>query len=664
MASVLINFSEPIFVFTLILIVIFVGPLLFRFIRVPDVAGYIIAGILIGPYGFKLIERDSGIELLGSIGLLYIMFLAGLELDPVKLKESRKNSILFGSFTFTIPFSLGIVVSIFFLKLPFISSVLVSIMFSTHTLVAYPIARRLGIVRDTAVLTAIGGTIITDTIVLLILSLISGSSPNNLLIKDFIILLLKFSVYLILVFFSYPRIARWFFKHIKRDRIVHYLFLITMVCISSVIAELIGIEAIIGAFTAGLALNRSIPKNSLLMHHIDFVGNLLFIPVFLIGIGMMINTGILFSGTELWYISFVLIISALVGKWIAALITQVILRFSVLQRNVLFGLTSSHAAATLAVILIGFEKQMISENIFNATILIILISSIIASFVTEKYGKRLAIINAQEPEEVLKRSERILVPVSNPSTMANLVSLAYSFNSINPTESVYILSVVNDDKSVKNNLKNVRECLETNVAEYNHLSENIKVLTRIDLNVSSGILRTAKEYMIHHILFGWGEKTTTSQKIFGNIFDHLLTGEQTLFVCNFNQPIDNIEKIITIMPKDIEYEPSFSSIMDKLSVVPLKGDGLRIIYQHKGQVVQNFRKADSKKSRLNMQFKFYQQLSEIDIPEEDHLLIVLFFLRQQSVAYNALHNSVVRKIVTEHKTGNILIVVPGFDENE
>ncbi|NJM15148.1 MAG: cation:proton antiporter [Bacteroidales bacterium] len=503
---------EPLAIFTALIATIFFAPFLFRFLRLPNVASFILAGMLIGPYGFNVLARDASIELLGVMGLLYIMFMAGLELDPDKLKASKKNSIVFGLLTFFFPFIIGYIVSVYLLKLELFAALLVSIMFSTHTLVAYPIVRKLGINANMAVLTAVGGTIITDTLVLMILSIVSQSFSGGAIGLVILKLSVFFALYMIAVITLYPRLARWFFKNIKRDRPVHYLFLLLMVCVSAMVAELIGSEAIIGAFAAGLALSRAIPKKSLLMHHIEFAGNILFIPVFLISIGMLINTRILLQGTYIWYISAVLIFAALAGKWLAAMAAQKVLKFNFVQGQLLFGLTSSHAAATIAVILIGFEKHIIDENIFNATVLIIMASSLVASFFTEKYGKKMAVgLHAAKDSEPL---ERIMVPVSNPHSMESLVNLAYAFRQPHAGEPVYLLSIVNDDDTQDNLLK-VRETLEENVSEFNHLVEGIKVVTRVDLSISSGIIRTAKEHAITDIVFGWGGRNSPTQKVFG-----------------------------------------------------------------------------------------------------------------------------------------------------
>ena len=647
---------EPLLIFTVLIGIILLSPFLFRLIKVPDVASFIIMGVLIGPYGFNILSKDSSIDLLGTIGLLYIMFLAGLELDPERLRAGRNNSIIFGLFTFLIPFILGLFVSKNILQLENNAIMLVSIMFSTHTLIAYPIVRKLGINRDVSVLTAIGGTIITDTLVLIILSIITqnfhqGSPVGFKIIK----LLFYFSIYIAFVFYAFPKIARWFFKYIKRDRPVHYLFLLFMVCISSLMAELIGVEAIIGAFVAGLALNKSIPRNSLLMHHVDFMGNVLFIPVFLISIGMLINTRILFTGTYLWFVAAVLIVTAFAGKWLAALISQKILGFNNTQRNLLFGLTSSHAAATIAIILIGYEKQMIDISIFNATVLIILASSLIGSFITEKSGRKLALSYDFTGNE--KQPERILVPISNPDTMAGLVEIANKFNAVYSSEPVYVLSILNENRSASENILKIRKTLENNISEFNNLSENLKVITRVDLSISGGIIRAAKEYMVSDIVFGWGEKTTTSQRIFGNIFDHLLTSIQTLFAIKLSKGLALYSKVVVNVPANFDHEHSFIPIIRKINQLPGTGSKLEFRAEDEAYLVK-IKSLLSKKARHRI---IYNTKGFNEPGNEPETINIFFLLRKQSVSYNLKHNTVVEKMISANSINDFILVVPGFE---
>lgn len=651
----LLPFQEPLLIFTSLIGIILLSPFVFRLIRIPDLASFIIMGVVLGPYGLNVLARDTSIELLGTVGLLYIMFMAGLDLDLEKLKTSRKNSIVFGLFTFLLPFILGLYVTKSILELENRAALLVSIMFSTHTLVAYPIVRRLGVTRDVAVLTAVGGTIITDTAVLLILSLVTQHIDGHSLSRDLIMLVLYFAAYTFFVFYTFPRIARWFFKHIKRDRPVHFLFLLFMVCVSSFLARIIGVEPIIGAFMAGLALNRSIPRNSLLMHHVDFVGNILFIPVFLIGIGMLIDTSILFSGTYLWFVSLILIVTAFTGKWLAAFISQKILKLSAVQRGLIFGLSSSHAAATLAIIFLAYEKQIIDVSIFNASILIILVSSLVATLVTEKYGKRLA-LSADFVRDA-KQPERILVAISNPNTMENLVGLANSIHPVQSSEPVYVLNILDDNRSSRENILKIREMLENNVSEFNNLNENLKVITRVDLSISSGIIRAAKEFLISDIVFGLAGKSTASQRIFGSIFDHLMNSEQTLFAIKIEASIADIKRFVIHIPARLENEPAFESVFRKILALRKPATEFEFRCEHEN-TAKKIRSIWPKRNR----FRVIYRSDGLNVPERNPGTVnVLFLMRKQSVSYHIKNNRMVSQATSSNNTCDFIIIVPGFE---
>ncbi|MBI9067142.1 MAG: cation:proton antiporter [Salinivirgaceae bacterium] len=648
--------TEPLYIFTTLILLIFLAPFIFRIFKIPDVASFIIAGILIGPYGFNILTRDSSIQLFGTVGLLYIMFVVGLELDIDKLKSSWRNSIIFGILTFAFPFLLGMLVSKYILQLPFNAALLISIMFSTHTLVAYPIVRKLGIHKNISVITAIGGTIITDTLVLIILSTSFRAFPSESHTFQILKTLLFFAAYLLVVFYSYPKIAKWFFKYIKRDRPVHFLFLLVMVCVSSIAAKLIGFEPIIGAFVAGIALNHNIPKNSQLMHHVDFVGNFLFIPAFLIGIGMIINVRILFDGPYIWFVSAILISAAILGKWLAAFVTGKLLAFTTNQRKLLFSLSSSRAAATIAVVLIGFQKQIIDENIFNASILIILVTCLLASILTEKHSKKIVLEGDFNDDE--STLERILVPVSNTATMFNLVLLANSFRSNQSIEPVYVLNIISDNQSSRQNLLNIRNEMNSNVSDFNDLDESIKIITRVDLNVASGIIRAAKEYMATDIIFGWGAKMNTSEKFFGNIYDHLFKNDQTLYCCKINQSLQTINKIFVVLPGGIEKDPSFINIFKKLVKLPLIENYKISIVPVFGQKEENISPVISKLSK-KISFEKTVDSTLKNLHLDNSSLTILFLFRKESVAFNATNNQMIKNYYNENLKHDFILIVPG-----
>ena len=341
--------DDPVQVFTVILLIILFGPLLLARLRVPGVVGLILAGTLVGPHGLHVLEQTET-TLFGTVGLLYIMFIAGLEIDLADFRKNRKRSLMFGAITFAIPLLIGTIVSYYFLQYPLRSSFLLASMFATHTLISYPIASRLGIIRNEAVTITVGGTMITDTAALLILVMITASVSGELNALFWGRMAVSIGLFTTTVLWDFPMVGRWFFRHAEQDGVVQYIFVLTMVFIAAFLAELAGLEPIIGAFLAGLALNRLVPHTSALMNRIEFIGNALFIPFFLIKVGMLVDPAVIFEGPQALLVAATLTAVALSSKWLAAYFAQRAFGFSTPQRNVIFGLSSAHAAATIAII--------------------------------------------------------------------------------------------------------------------------------------------------------------------------------------------------------------------------------------------------------------------------------------------------------------------------
>ncbi len=660
--------KEPVFIFTLIIAIILLVPFIFKIFKIPDIAGYIITGIIIGPYGLNILERDASIILLGTVGLLYIMFIAGLELNLNNFSKNRGKSVVFGLSTFILPFLIGFTVCRWLFGLGLLATVLISIMFSTHTLIAYPVVRKLGIAKDISVMVAVGGTIITDTLVLLVLSFITGGTIGSFHITGILKLLALFVIYLVFVFFTYPRLSKWFFSNVKKEIPIQYIFLLSMVFISATLARLIGIEAIIGAFLAGLALNRVIPKNSNLFHNIDFMGNVLFIPVFLMNIGMLIDLKIIHEGLYLWYIALVLVLTAITGKWLAALITQKILKFNTIQRNVLFGLTASHAAATIAVILIGFEKNIIDNVFFNAVIIVILVTCLTASFVTEWSGRRLALEYSGLKDTGKAFPEKILVPVSNPSTIGYLIDFALLMKTQDLSEPVYVASIVNDGSEARKKMLFVRDYLEKIFAGYNIWQENIKIITRIDLNVTNGILRAAKELLATDVIIGWGEKRKTSQKLFGSVFDHLLKNSITLYVCNLHNSPSVFRRINLIIPGNTELETDFKNCIERITRLPVKSKtGITFVTASEQTNLKIEEILSRNLRKRNFQFRMFSSITELgqiikSLLSDD--LNILFFARKNYISYDSQIENFIKKYISENSRTNFILIVPGMGQDK
>jgi len=558
-------FKEPVLIFSLVLFIILLAPIIFKKARLPSVVGLIVAGVLVGEHGFNFLERDEGIILFEKIGLLYIMFLAGLEIDLNDFRKNRNRSIVFGGFTFFIPLLLGFPICFYFLQLDLLASILVASMFATHTLVAYPIASRLGIIRNEAVVLAVGGTIITDTAVLIVFSGLVAAKAGLLSADFWLIMGAKMLVFSFIVIYLFPKIGRWFFKKIEGENTSQYVFVLALVFFSGFLSQLAGLESIVGAFLAGLALNRLIPHTSTLMNRIVFVGNALFIPFFLISVGMLVDLRILFRGTEALVFAGTLTLTAMSGKYLAATITQKIYKHSIHQRHLLFGLTNAHAAATLAIILVGKKINIIDDAVLNGTILLILVTCLVGSFAVESAGRKVALEEADKPESSDVFKDRILIPIKNPNTFEKLIDFAILIKSPKDPNPIYPLAVVDDDEEAREKVMMSNKMLEKAKIHASAGENSVQVLTRVDLNPASGITRAAKELVIADIVLGWNKHHKASELLFGNMLDNLIQNSgQGIFCCKLIYPINTMKRLVLLVPENAEAESGFVSWLRRM----------------------------------------------------------------------------------------------------
>jgi len=552
--------TNPVLIFTLVLLIVLLAPIVFKKIRVPGIVGLIVAGILTGPHGFGLLDENSGIKLFSTAGMLYLMFLVGLELDLKDFKKNQDRSLVFGVLTFFIPLGLGFITSFYILNFSVLSSLLLASMFSTHTLISYPIASRLGITRNEAVTITIGGTIITDTAVLLLLAVISASTRGELDLLFWIRITILLTFFVILILYGIPLISRWFLRNLESDSGSQYIYVITIVFLSGILAQIAGIEPIIGAFLAGLALNRLIPHTSALMNRVVFIGNTFFIPIFLLSVGMLVDYKILFHGSKALIFAGLLVFIAIFSKYAAAWLTQKIFGYSRVERSVIFGLSVSHAAAIIAVILVGYKLNLLDISVLNGTILIILVSCLVSSFTTEIYGRKLAVTESQGPPSSDEGAEKILVPVSNPATVESLVDFALLVKEPALHEPIYILTVVPDDDKAREQILRNNKMFESAIVHASATDNTLQLVSRVDLNVTNGITRAIKELMISKVVVGWNGKSTTTNYIFGSLLDNLISKtEQMIFVVKIDKPISSIRRLIIAVPPNAEWEIGWTS---------------------------------------------------------------------------------------------------------
>lgn len=586
--------TDPVLKFLLILIIILAAPIVLNRFKIPHLLGLIIAGAIVGPNGFNILDKDSSITLLGTTGLLYIMFLAGLEIDMGDFKRNSGKSLVFGTYTFLIPMALGTVAGYFLLGFEMNTSVLLASMFASHTLITYPIVSKLGITKDPSVVITVGGTMITDTLALLVLAVIVGMVTGGT--DSYFWLKLGSSVILfsIVVLCIFPIISRSFFKLIH-DNISQYIFVLVMLFFGSFLAEVAGMEAIIGAFLTGLALNRLIPGTSPLMNRIEFVGNSIFIPIFLISVGMLIDYRAFFTDTETIKVGVVMIVVATVAKLLAAWFTQKTFRLSLDQRRVIFGLSNAQAAATLAAVMVGYNVilgqtpdgepiRLLNESVLNGTILMILATCTIASFVTQKGAHNIAALqsdnNADKPTE---KEEHILIPVSNEETVEELVCLSMSVMPKNKKGTLYGLNVISNQNAGESRVKKAEALLAKASKTAAAADFYMKKILRYDINISNAVTGVIFERNISDIVLGLsGASEKGLAAIFSeHITEGLLTHSQiNVLVYKPVQPFSTLRQYHVLVPADAEKELGFNDIIGRLRNILLNTGSRAIVYAY------------------------------------------------------------------------------------
>lgn len=657
--------TDPTWIFLLVLLIILFAPILLTKLRIPHIIGMILAGLAIGEHGFNILVRDSSFELFGKVGVYYIMFLAGLEMNMADFKKNRGKAVALGLLAFIIPISIGMVTNVLLLKYSLITSILLASMYASHTLVAYPIVIRYGISRQRSVSIAVGGTAVTDTLTLLVLAVISGVFKGEAGGLFWLWLVVRFVVLGGLIMWLLPRVGRWFFRRYD-DNVMQYIFVLAMVFLGAGLMELIGMEGILGAFLVGLVLNRLIPHVSPLMSHLEFVGNALFIPYFLIGVGMLIDVKVIFGGGDALKVAGVMIVVALGGKWIASWLTQKIYRMSALERELMFGLSNAQAAATLAAVLVGYNiilpdgSRLLNEDVLNGTVLLILVTCIVSSFTTERAARKMAMGEAHPEEDRSREPEKILIPVANPNTIEYLMNLSLVIRDPKQKDNLLALNVINDHSGTEALEQQGKRYLERAAKITASAGVELKCISRYDLNIAAGIIHTAKEHGATDVIIGLHWKVNIVDSFFGMLTENLLKGlHREVMVARFLIPINTLRRIIVAVPPKAEYEAGFQKWVDHFCRMGTTL-GCRVHFFANEQT-GNLLQALVKKKHSNTLTEF----SRLDEWEDlllltgqvnyDHLLVVIS-ARRGSISYDSSFEKLPGQL-GRYFTNNSLIVL-------
>lgn len=625
----------------------------------PHIIGMILAGLLIGPKGLNIIERDDSFELFGNVGLYYIMFLASLEINMQEMKQAKGGALLMGLAVFLIPIALGMLSNMFILEYSLMASLLLASMYASYTLISYPIVARYGLSRLRCVNFVVGGTIITDTLTLFVLAVVAGTFTGEASVWFVIWMLVKLLAIVGLIIFAFPRIARYFFRTYN-DSVIQYIFVLAMLFLGAGLMELAGMEGILGAFITGLVLNRLIPHSSPLMRRIDFVGNAIFIPYFLIGVGMMIDITVLFNGGGSLLVAVVMVATALLGKWLASFLVSKAYKMSTGEQYLMFGLSTSQAAATLAAAIVGHEIGLLNEDVLNGTILLILVTCIVSSIVSDRASRRLVVSSDLLARPAALDSKKTLLALANPTAVDKLMDLALLVRKENSQIPLSAITVVLDeDKKQRRERTKVLD-LAAEIAA----SVNIPLLTKMRLttNLAHGIIHEVKENDYRELIVGFHQKETANDSFLGGVLPEVLNAlDCQVVMARMNIPLNTIRTIHITFPAKAEYEAGFSYWVEETARMA-SGLDCKIMYHGHPDTMSKIQQMLNNYDPIDAQFFETDGGNDLkrlaSIIYDDHLLIIVS-ARRGSISFRPSHDHIFVQLQRDYQNTSVLLIYSG-----
>ncbi len=662
--------TDPTWIFFLVLGIILLAPITLDRLRIPHIIGMILAGVAIGPHGLHILDRDSSFELFGQVGLYYIMFLASLEMDMQDMKRNRGKAFMLGISAFLIPLTMGLVSNLLLLKYSLVTSVLLASMYASHTLISYPIVIRYGLSRQRSVSIAVGGTIVADTLTLLVLAVISGMFKEHSAGGWYWpLLFLKVVAVGVIIVWAFPRLGRWFFRRYN-DGVVQYIFVMAMVFLGAGLMEIVGMEGILGAFFVGLVLNRLIPHSSPLMAHIEFVGNAIFIPYFLIGVGMIINLEVLFGGYEALKVAGVMIVMALTAKWIAVWVTQKVYGMSSLERDLMYGLSSARAAATLAAGLVGYGiilpdgTRLLNEDVLNGTVVLILVTCIVSSLITERTAAKMAVTTDLPAEERLPQGDSTLIALSYPETVDPIVNMALLMRSTRSGDPLMAMNVVLDDEPGAR--ERGQKVLDQAVRIASAANVRMKTKVRLATNLANGIIHAMKENDYSQVVVGLHIQSSPGESFYGPVLLNLLAGlNRQIMMVRSTMPINTIRRIHVSIPENAEFEAGFYHWVKRIARLG-SGLGCRVLYYGHPKTLAHVERYmaeyyPSVRGEYNQTDGGNELKRLAPTIAPDHLLVVIC-ARRGSISFRPSMEHVPHQITKYYIENSLLLIFPdGYD---
>jgi len=665
--------TDPTLIFFVVLLIILFAPIVMSKLRIPHIIGMVLAGIAVGPYGFNLLERGSSFEIFGQVGLYYIMFLAGLEMDMESVKRSTRRFLVFGLLTCFLPLLLTYVVSRLLLGYGHAASFLLGCIMASNTLIAYPIIGRYGLQKYPSVALSVGSSMISLFLALVMLAALAGmyqvhSSQTVVGSSPWVfwpLFFLKLAAFMAGAIWLIPRLTRYFLRRYS-DAVMQYIFVMAVMFISAALTNAIGLEGIVGAFISGLILNRYIPHVSALMNRIEFIGNALFIPYFLIGVGMLINVRVVLHGGEALWIVLLIAFIGTVGKALAAYASSLLFRLPQRDGNMMFGLTSAHAAGAIAMVMVGIRLNIVNDDMLNGVVMMILVTCVLSTIVTERAAQKIIIHeNAhlqQMAEGLPSDDEKIMVCVKYPEIAPQLLSLSLLMRNERLNRGLVALNVVYDDENSAVGQEQGARLLEKLQQQASASEVMMQTQVRLATNIANGIKHSFREFACSEIVMGMHVHTDRNPKFWGDFIQSLYNGlNRQIFLTRFVQPLNTIRRIQVAVPSRAEFEPGFSRWLERLCRI---ADGLDCHIEFHGRAgslkpISEFVRGRFSSMRVGYaSMEHWNELPQLAATiAHDHLFVVVT-ARKGTISYkNALER--LPDELKQHFSGkNLMIIFP------
>ena len=660
--------TNPSLIFFLVLVIILLAPIIMGKLRIPHIIGMVLAGVAIGQYGFNILVRNDSFELFGRVGLYYIMFLAALEMDVEGVKKNKGRLSLFGLLTFAAPFTLTFIMSEWLLGYPTIASLLLGCLMASNTLIAYPIVSRYGQQRKPSVALSVGASMLSLLVALVVLAALVASHNGQTGVLFWLWFVAKFVIYCGGLAILIPKLTRWFLRRYS-DAVMQFIFVMAMLFMSAVLSESIGLEGIFGAFLSGLILNRYIPHVSPLMNRIEFIGNALFIPYFLIGVGMLINVRLAFSDTGVLWVALAITLFGTAGKAIAAYLSALLFRLPLnTSGNMMFGLTSAHAAGAIAIIMVGMRlttpdgSVLVTGEMLNGVVLMILLTCLISTVVTEQAAQQITLRDKEIPQEDTQDDEKMLIPMKYPEYAVRLVNLAIMMRNPKLGRGLVGLSVVYDDIDMRLNQERGQRLLEK-VQQY-AAAADVKMQTqvRVAANIANGIKHAFKEFRASEIIIGMHMHQEVSASFWGEFHQSLFNGlNRQIIMARLKQPLSTIRRIEVAVPSRAQFEPGFYRWLERVARLSVNLECRTIFHGRTDTLALINQYVRNRHPEMRVEFMQMDHWNEMPrlaaTIAEDHLFIVIA-ARKGTVSYKNALEHLPEEIQQFFSGKNIIIIFP------